>query len=165
MTDDLDDLDYRPSAAKRYAPLGVLAVAGLGLGIWAWPYVTGWQRYPDRWSEAVSAGVDLNAVQLTGERAQDYAYSFSPLSRQLEAERRWLEVDTEAIEAFGDRIAEVEPTEPAIRKVLMHLVAEPTLRSDAEAVPDDQHAAHQFRIDRRSTSRAVVRRQEPTDVG
>ncbi|MCB9793691.1 MAG: hypothetical protein H6741_13295 [Alphaproteobacteria bacterium] len=106
MTDDLDDLDYRPGGARRFAPLGVLALLGLGAGIWAWPYFTGWRAYPERWSEAVSAGVDLNAVQLTGAARLDYSYSFSPLSRQLDEEARWLDADVAPIRAFGDRVAE-----------------------------------------------------------
>jgi hypothetical protein len=41
-----------------------------------------------------------------------------------------------------------EPAEPAIGEVLMHLLALPTLRADAEAMADDQHPDHQQRVDR-----------------
>jgi len=39
----------------------------------------------------------------------------------------------------------------------MHLVAQPSLRPDAEAVPDDQHPDHQLRIDRWPPCVAVIR--------
>ena len=41
-----------------------------------------------------------------------------------------------------------EPAEPPIGEVQMHLLTQPTLGTDAEAVADDQHADHQLRIDR-----------------
>jgi hypothetical protein len=43
----------------------------------------------------------------------------------------------------------------------MGLLAQPPFRADAEAVADDQHADHQFRIDRRSAYGAVQRLQLP----
>jgi hypothetical protein len=43
----------------------------------------------------------------------------------------------------------------------MDLLAQPPFRADAEAVAHDQHADHQFRIDRRSTYGAVERLQLP----
>ncbi|MNY53382.1 hypothetical protein D3C86_1891330 [compost metagenome] len=41
----------------------------------------------------------------------------------------------------------------------MDLLAQPPLRTNAEAVADQQHADQQFRIDRRSADGAVERRQ------
>jgi hypothetical protein len=41
----------------------------------------------------------------------------------------------------------------------MHLLAEPSLGPDTEAVADDQHSDHQLRIDRRPACRAVMGRQ------
>ena len=47
----------------------------------------------------------------------------------------------------------------------MDLIAEPPLRPDAEAVTDDQHPDHQFRINRRPTRPAVERRQFTSQPG
>ena len=44
----------------------------------------------------------------------------------------------------------------------MDLLAQPPFRADAEAVAHDQHADHQFRIDRRSAHGAVERLQLPS---
>jgi hypothetical protein len=63
------------------------------------------------------------------------------------------------------RVRQIQPAEPAVGQVQVDLVAEPTLRADAEAIADDQHPDHQLRVDRRSAGRAVVRRQQPPDVG
>ena len=54
-----------------------------------------------------------------------------------------------------------EPAEPAIGQVQMHLLAEASLRADAEAVADDQHPDHQLGIDRRAPHGAVEWRQLP----
>ena len=41
----------------------------------------------------------------------------------------------------------------------MHLLAEPTLGPDAEAIPDKQHPDHQLGVDRRAAHGTVERRQ------
>jgi hypothetical protein len=61
----------------------------------------------------------------------------------------------------GHRAVEAEPTKPAVRQVEVHLLAQPPLRADAEAVADDQHPDQQLRIDRRPSHLAVERRQFP----
>ena len=47
----------------------------------------------------------------------------------------------------------------------MHFLAEPALRADAEAVADDQHPDHQFRIDRGTPDLAVEGPQVRADAG
>jgi hypothetical protein len=61
------------------------------------------------------------------------------------------------------RYCAVEPqsAKPAVGEVQMDLLAQPPFRADAEAVAHDQHADHQFRIDRRSAYGAVERLQLP----
>jgi len=54
---------------------------------------------------------------------------------------------------------ETEPTEPPAGEVQVHLLAQPPFRADAEAVPHDQHADHQLRVDRWPAYGAVERRQ------
>src|SRR6056297_261084 len=49
---------------------------------------------------------------------------------------------------IGDPVGEIEPAEPAIRHVQMHLLAEPPLRPDAKAIADQQHPDQQLGIDR-----------------
>ena len=64
-----------------------------------------------------------------------------------------------------DAVRQIEAAKPAIRKVQMHLFAQPPLRSNAETVPKQQHADQKFRIDRGTTSVAVEIRQMHADAG
>ena len=45
------------------------------------------------------------------------------------------------------RIFKTQAAEPAVRQVQVNLLTQAAFRADAEAVADDQHADHQFRID------------------
>jgi len=60
---------------------------------------------------------------------------------------------------LGYRALQAQAAEPAIRQVQVHLLAQPPLRSDTEAVTDDQHPDHQFGIDRGTPGVAVIRRE------
>ncbi len=53
----------------------------------------------------------------------------------------------EKVEWSGTDLLEVQSAEPAVGQVQVHLLAQPALGADAEAVADDQHPDHQFRID------------------
>ena len=55
----------------------------------------------------------------------------------------------------GDLFIEIEPTEPAIGKVKLDLLAQPALRTDAVAVADDQHPDHKIGVDRRPADLAI----------
>jgi hypothetical protein len=61
--------------------------------------------------------------------------------------------------------SQIEAAEPAVREVQMHLLAETPLRADAEAIPDDQRADHQLRVDRGAPGRAVERGEIAADAG
>jgi hypothetical protein len=50
---------------------------------------------------------------------------------------------------------EAKSTEPPIGEVQMHFLTQPTLGTNAKAVADDQHADHQFWIDRRPPDLAI----------
>lgn len=56
----------------------------------------------------------------------------------------------------GDRVAKIEATEPAIRKVEMHFLAKPTLGPNAEQITDQQHPQHQLGVDRRPPSGTIT---------
>jgi hypothetical protein len=58
---------------------------------------------------------------------------------------------------------QAEPTKPAIRQIEMNFLAQSALGSNAHAIADDQHADHQFRVNRRATGAAVERLQRPPD--
>jgi DNA invertase Pin-like site-specific DNA recombinase len=58
-----------------------------------------------------------------------------------------------------NRAFETQAAKPAIGKIEMHLLAKPPFRPDAIAIADQQHAGHEFRIDRGPASMAVERRQ------
>src|ERR1051326_8018137 len=49
---------------------------------------------------------------------------------------------------IGHFTIETQSTKPAIRQVEVHLLAQPPLRADAEAIADDQHPNQQLRINR-----------------
>src|SRR3979411_997904 len=55
----------------------------------------------------------------------------------------------------GNRIIEIEPTEPPVCEVEPYLLAQLPLRADAEAVADDKHPDQQLGIDRRPADVAV----------
>ena len=59
---------------------------------------------------------------------------------------------------------QAQPAEPAIGQVEMYLFTEPALRTDAEAVADDEHPDHQFGIDRRAADLAVEGRKRRADA-
>ena len=56
-------------------------------------------------------------------------------------------------------VFDAQAAEPAIGQVQPHLFAQATFRADAQAVTNDQHADHWFRVNRRATGMAIVRRQ------
>src|ERR1700722_2442062 len=66
---------------------------------------------------------------------------------------------------IGDVAVEPQPTEPAIGQIKMDLLAQPSLRANAESVADDEHSDHQLGIDRRATRLAVVGAQVCANLG
>jgi hypothetical protein len=62
------------------------------------------------------------------------------------------------------RAVEADPTEPPIRQVEMHLLAQATFRTDAHAVADDQHPDHQLRVDRWTAHLAIIGPQVLADA-
>ena len=59
----------------------------------------------------------------------------------------------------GHPVGQIEPAEPTIGEVEMHLLAQAAFRADAEQVADQQHPEHQLWINRGPSARAVARRQ------
>jgi hypothetical protein len=62
-------------------------------------------------------------------------------------------------------VRDTQSAEPPIGQVQVNLFAQLTLRANAQAVTDQQHADHQLRIDRGSAGVAVVRRQVFAQIG
>ena len=58
-----------------------------------------------------------------------------------------------------DRISQIEAAKPMIRQIQANLFAEPPFRANAVSIANDQHADHQFWIDRGAPCRAVGRSQ------
>lgn len=54
-----------------------------------------------------------------------------------------------------DAVAQIETAEPPIRQVQMHLLAQPPLRPDAEAIAHQQHPDEELGIDGRPSGVAV----------
>ena len=61
-------------------------------------------------------------------------------------------------------VGQIETTEPAIRQVQMNLLAQSPFRSDAEAIPYQQHPDQQIRIDGWATGVAVKVREMGADT-
>src|SRR4029077_145396 len=59
---------------------------------------------------------------------------------------------------------QTEPAEPPVGQVEVDLITQPPLRSNAEAVTDQEHPDYQFGIDRGSTDTTVERFQLPPDL-
>src|SRR6202042_465811 len=57
---------------------------------------------------------------------------------------------------IGDVAVEPQSTEPAIGQIEMDLLAQPSLRANAEAVADDQHPDQQLGINRGTPDLAIV---------
>jgi hypothetical protein len=56
---------------------------------------------------------------------------------------------------IGNRVIEIEPTEPSVGQMQLHFPAQLSLEADAVAVADDQHPDHELRIDRGPADVAV----------
>ena len=101
------------------------------------------------------AGIDREAF------AADQPFLDAAAHRRLEQLAQQVAVAEAAVPVLREgrmvrNIAlQAEPAEPAIGEVQMHLLAQPPLRADAEAVADDQHPDHQLRIDRGPPDLAV----------
>jgi len=64
-----------------------------------------------------------------------------------------------------DPVAQIEAAEPAICQVQMHLFAQPPLRTDAEAITNQQHSDQQLGIDGGTAGVAVEICKMGTDAG
>src|SRR6185312_15748926 len=62
------------------------------------------------------------------------------------------------------RPIQTEPAEPSVGQIEVNLIAQAPLRSDAEAVTDQEHPDHQLGINRRPTDATVEGRQIPPDL-
>src|SRR5580692_3329399 len=66
---------------------------------------------------------------------------------------------------IGNVTVEPQAAKPAIGKIEVDLLAQPTLRANAEAVADDQHPHHQLGIDRWPPDVAIIGPQVRTNLG
>src|SRR5579862_6938100 len=66
---------------------------------------------------------------------------------------------------IGHVTFQAEPAKPPIRQVKMDLFAQPALRTDAEAIANEQHAYQQLGIDRRTPDLTVEGSQMSADSG
>ena len=75
---------------------------------------------------------------------------------------------TEAIDGerrvMRDWIVEIESAKPPVGQVEVDLLTQPPFRSNAVAVPDDEHPDHEFRVDRRAPDIAVEGAQLGVEV-
>ncbi len=62
------------------------------------------------------------------------------------------------------RTVQTEAAEPPVGQIEVGLIAQAPLRSDAEAVTDQEHPDHQLRIDRRPTNATIEWRQVSPDL-
>jgi 2-succinyl-5-enolpyruvyl-6-hydroxy-3-cyclohexene-1-carboxylate synthase len=58
-----------------------------------------------------------------------------------------------------DFVLDAQATEPTIGQVHLHLTAKQPLRADGEDIAHDQHADHEYWINRRAAKLRVVARQ------
>src|SRR5271154_1548702 len=66
---------------------------------------------------------------------------------------------------IGDAAIEPQATKPPIREIKMDLLAQPTLRTNAQAVADDEHPDHQLGINRGPPHVAIVGTQMRPNLG
>lgn len=114
---------------------------------------------------ADQAGIDREAL------AADQPFGHAAAHRRLEHLAQQIAVAEAAVSVPGEgrvirhRAIEAQPAEPAVRQVEVDLIAQSPLGADAETVADDQHADHQFWIDRGPARRTVVGLQVLPDAG
>ena len=112
---------------------------------------------------------DYTGVDREGFAAHDPFLDAAP-HHGLEQLAQEIALAKTAVAVLGEgrmiRDINVEPqaAEPAVRQIEVGLLAEPTLRANAEAVADNEHPDHQLRIDRRPTRLAVIRLQMPPNL-
>ena len=64
--------------------------------------------------------------------------------------------------AFGNLAREAKPAEPAVGQIEMYFLDQAPLRADAVEIANQQHADHQFGIERRTAHVAVIRSKLPS---
>src|SRR5580693_5972836 len=65
---------------------------------------------------------------------------------------------------IGDMPVEPKPAKPSICQIEVDFLAQPPLRSNAEAIAHDQHSDHQLWINRWPANRAAECRQFPSHI-
>jgi hypothetical protein len=66
---------------------------------------------------------------------------------------------TRECRVIRDLVLDAQTTEPPIGEVHLYLAAQQPLRADGKHVTQDQHPDHQYRINRRTAGRGIVRRE------
>ena len=117
---------------------------------------------------AARVGLDLAAVHgraLAGHEARLRTAAHHLLEHGAEH----VAVPKAVVPVFAERrvvrhgAVQAKTAEPAMGQVEVDLGAEPALRADAVQVADQQHADHQFRVDRGPSDCTVVRRHDAAD--
>ena len=125
-------------------------------------------RYPGHQSDDC---IGPDETRIDGEAfATEQILGHAAFDRRFEQLAQQVAVAEAAMAVFRDgRMVghiPVEPqsAEPAIGKVQMHLVAQPTLGTDPHAVTDNEHPDHQRGVDRWPSHLAVERLQMLADA-
>ena len=126
----------------------------------------------DRTSSKVRAGVGFDDTCVDGKALTlDQPCGQADADHALEHQAQQIAVAEASMPILREsgvvryRVVQIEPTEPAIGQMKRDLLAQLELRADAVAVADDQHAHHQFGINRGSTRVAVKGRDLTMDAG
>ena len=111
-------------------------------------------------SEAASVGLDhagVNGEALATHQTGFHAAAHHVLkhgAQNVTVAEPAMAIDREG-RVIGDSVLKAEPTKPAIGQVKFNLLTQSPFRADRIAVTNQQHADHQFRINRRTARVAV----------
>src|SRR5215471_4484596 len=100
----------------------------------------------------------------------DQTFSHASLQHGLEHASQQITLTEAAMPVLGERrvirhrAIQAQPAEPPVGQIEVNLLTQPPLRSDAEAISDQEHSNHELGIDGRSTDATVERRQVPPDL-
>src|SRR5215469_367091 len=101
------------------------------------------------------AGVDRKALAFDKTRVHTCPHNgLEHMPKGIALAKAAVPIDREH-RRVGHLAVEIETTEPAIGKVKLHFLAQPTLRTDAVAIADNQHPDHELGVDRRPADLAV----------
>src|SRR5215475_8262146 len=128
-------------------------------------------KSPVAFDPLLSIGIGFDQARVNGKSfTADQPFLNTAAQDALEHSTEEIALPEAAMPVLGERRVirhrpiQTEPAEPPVGQIEMDLLAQAPLRSDAEAVSDQEYPDHQLGIDRWPTDATVEGRQVPPDL-